>query len=677
MSHVEVVLMNDFKKLFEPAYIGKLELKNRIAMAPMGIVGMATPQGGFSQRAIDYYVERAKGGVGLIITSLCKVENEIERLPPGALPVVTEHPLHFMKTASELTERVHAYGTKIFLQLNVGLGRVANPHLLETHPIAPSPIPNYWDPSITCRELTTEEVETLVRKTIEAAEIAALSGFDGVDIHAVHEGYLLDQFAIALFNRRTDKYGGDLEGRLRFATEIVRGIKKRLGRDFPVSLRYSVKSFIKDWNQGALPGEDFVEKGRDLEEGLEAAKILEKAGYDAFNMDNGSYDAWYWAHPPNYMEYGFNLPFSAKLKEVVSVPVMVAGRINYPDIAEKALEEGKADIVVLGRPLLADPYWPKKAMVGAVEDIRPCVGCHDGCLGRGVELGRGISCAVNPACARERDYEIYPAVKPKRVMIIGGGIAGMEAARVAALRGHHVELYEKNGELGGHLIEASVPDFKKDLRRLLEWYKRQLEKLNVKIYLNTEVTPELIEEKKPDVVILATGSKPIVPKIPGVERENVVTAIDVLLGKKEVGENVVVVGGGLVGCETALWLAKQGKRVTIVEMLKELMSAGAYVSHANKKMLIDLLKFHKVKIMTNTALLEITDEGAVVIDRNSLKKTTIPADTVVLAMGLCPNRELYQTIQDKVAEVYLIGDARKPLNIMNAVWDAYEVSRAI
>jgi 2-enoate reductase len=278
--------------------------------------------------------------------------------------------------------------------------------MLIDRPIAPSAIPNYWDPTVTCRELTTEEVESLVKKAGESAEIAAASGFDGVEIHAVHEGYLLDQFTIELFNRRKDKYGGNLEGRLNFPIEIVKEIKKRVGRSFPVSLRYSIKSYIKDWNQGGLPDEKFEERGRDIEEGLKVAKILEKAGYDAFDADGGSYDAWYWAHPPVYQKHGCYLPLTEKLKEVVSVPVLVAGRLDIPDLAKKVLNDGKAaDMIVIGRGLLADPYWPKKVLRGETKRIRPCIGCQDGCLGR-IFIGRPLSCAVNPACGREDEYGI-------------------------------------------------------------------------------------------------------------------------------------------------------------------------------------------------------------------------------------------------------------------------------
>ncbi|MDK2992513.1 MAG: 2-enoate reductase [Clostridiales bacterium] len=668
--------MDTFEKLFEPIKVGNVEIKNRIAMAPMGILGLSTERGGFSKRAQDYYVARAKGGTGLIITGVAKIENEIEKFHEGSVPCPTMDPGHFMSTCGETVERVHAYGTKIFLQLGIGFGRVAAPQMLIGQPVAPSAIPNYWNPSVTCRELTTTEVETLVKMAAESAAIAKMAGFDGVEIHAVHEGYLLDQFTIAMFNRRTDKYGGDLMGRLRFPIEIVKAIKKVNGEQFPVALRFSIKSYIKDWNQGGLDGEDFVEKGRDIQEGLTIAPILEKAGYDAFDADAGSYDAWYWAHPPIYQKHGLYLPLTEQLKKVVNAPLIIAGRIDIPELAEKTLEEGKAaDMINIGRGLLADPDWSNKVLDGRPEDIRPCIGCHDGCLGRGFQ-GKPLSCAVNPACGREDEYSIGHADMVRDVMVIGGGVAGMEAARVATLRGHKVTLYEKTDELGGHVIEGSVDEFKEDNARLIEWYKTQIKKLGIDVKLNTEVKPDDVKNSKADVVIVATGSIPVMPNVPGIGNSNVATATDVLLKKKLVGQDVVVIGGGLVGCETALSLAMDGKNVTIVEMLPELMSAGIPVPHANRIMVLDMLKFHNVKVILNSSLQEVKDGAIDVIDKN-FKRNTIPADTVVISIGLKPDSKLYNDIVGKIPNVYAIGDASSARNIMAAIWDAYELARSI
>lgn len=665
----------DTALLFQPLRIGNVEIKNRISMSPMDIYGLSTSDGGFSERAIDYYVERAKGGVGLIITGLVKVENEIEHFYLPSDPCATHKPFHFIATASELTERIHAYGAKIFLQLTAGFGRVGSPSYIAGQPVAPSAVPNYWEPEVTCRELTTQEVETIVKKFGEAAKIAVKCGFDGVEIHALHEGYLLDQFAVAFFNKRTDKYGGDLKARLTFTIEILKEIKRCAGKDFPVQMRLSLKSFIKDWGQGGLPGEEFLERGRDLEEGLEVARILEQAGYDSLNADVGSYEGWYWPHPPGYQEHGCYLPYTTKLKQTVKIPVLVAGRLELPEIAVKALAEEGADVVSLGRGLLADPYWPNKVLQSKTENVRPCLGCYDGCLNR-EDLYKPLCCAVNPATGRERQFEIQVAPKQNKVLIAGGGIAGLEAARVAATRGHQVTLYEKTTELGGHILEASVPSFKKDEIRLLQWYKNQLTELQVKIHKEQAVTPELIQAENPDVVFVATGSKPIKLMIPGIDRENVTTATDLLLGNHQAGSSVAIVGGGLVGCETALWLAQADKKVIIIESAQELMSSGQPVFHSKKKMLLDLLRLYQVEILTNSGVVEILDQGIVVMDKQ-FHRNTVTVDTVVLAIGFAAENELYRQLSGKVPEIYAIGDAQAPRNIMHAIWSANEVARNI
>lgn len=661
-----------FKKLFEPITIGKVEIKNRISMAPMGAFGLCFEDGAYNQRAIDYYVERAKGGTGLIITSITKVENEIDKTVMPAFPCVTINPIHFLETSAEMTERVHAYGSKIFLQLTLGFGRSGASALMAAPPVSASAIPNYWDPNITCRALTTKEVETLVQRCAQSAQIAQKAGYDGVEIHAVHEGYLLDQFTLAIFNHRTDKYGGDLRGRLQFPIEIVQAIKNACGEDFPVGLRYSVKSAIKDWRQGGLPDENYEEKGRSLEEGLKAAQILEDAGYDELNTDVGTYDAWYWSHPPIYQKHGLYLPYTEKLKKAVHIPVIVAGKLDIPDLAEQALEEGQADMIGLGRALLTDSDWPKKVIKGDIEDIRPCIGCHAGCLGRAFE-GKPLSCAVNPACGRERLYQMVPAQTLKKILIAGGGIAGMEVARVATLRGHKVSLYEKTGELGGHVIPGSKPDFKLDDRRLLDWYKNQMSELKIDVHMNSEVTEDQIEAEKPDAVVVATGSHDKSIPVPGIDKPQVKTATDILNDISKAGKQVVVIGGGLVGCETALFMAKAHKDVTVVEMLDDiLLSSGSPIPHMNRIMLIDLLKFYHVKTITKNSLLEVKD-GSVMIISKQFRKMELPCDTVVTATGYRKDNELYQKLNGKAAELYVVGDANKADNIMHAIWTAYEI----
>lgn len=658
--------------LFEPMKIGKLEIKNKIAMAPMGAFGLVDNESCFNQRAVDYYVERAKGGTGLIITSVTKVENELDKVKPGVIPIASTNPARFAMMSAEMTERCHAYGAKIFLQLSLGFGRSGAPALLDAPPVSASAIPNYWDPTVSCRELTTKEVEWMVKKTGEAAALAKHAGFDGVEIHAVHEGYLLDQFTLSIFNRRTDKYGGDLKGRFTLPCEIVKEVKKAAGKDFPVILRYSVKSYIKDWREGGLPDEEYQEKGRDIQEGLEAAKILQEAGYDAFDADAGTYDAWYWAHPPVYHKHGCYLELAEELKKVATIPVIVAGKLDIPEMAEKALTNKQADMISLGRGLLTDAYWPKKIMAEKEKDIRPCIGCHLGCIGRGFE-GKPLSCAVNPEAGRESFYKITPATVSKNVMVVGGGPAGMEVARVCKLRGHNVTLYESTDELGGHFIAASMPDFKYDDKRLIEWYRHEMKELKIDIHFHTTVTEELINQKQSDVVIIATGAKEKKLKVPGIDKTDVATAVELLNGTKQAAQNVLMVGGGLVGCETALYLAQQGKNVTIVEAMDDLMSAGHPVPYMNKIMLVDLLEKHSVRVITSNALLEVKDNEVVLIDKD-FRKQSLSADTIAIAVGFDSNRELYDKIRSKVVDLYRIGDAAVASNIMNAIWSAYEVA---
>ena len=661
-----------YAKLFEPVKIGSLKIKNRFAMAPMGPLGLADAEGGFNQRGIEYYTARARGGTGLIITGVTFVENKVEEHGMPNCPCSTYNPVQFIRTAREMTERIHAYDAKVFLQMSGGFGRVTIPtNLGEFPPVAPSPIQHRWLDK-TCRELTVDEIHYIVKKFGDGAYNAKRAGFDGVQIHAVHEGYLIDQFAISFFNHRTDEYGGSLENRLRFAREIVDEIKKRCGKDFPVTLRYSVKSFIKDWREGALPGEEFEEKGRDIPEGIEAAKLLVSYGYDALDVDVGCYDAWWWNHPPMYQKKGLYIPYAKMVKEAVDVPVICAGRMDNPDMALDAVNDGACDIISLGRPLLADPDYANKLRSGKTADIRPCLSCHEGCMGR-IQEYSALNCAVNPAACRETEAALHPALKKKNILIAGGGVAGCEAARVLALRGHKPVIYEKSSKLGGNLIPGGAPDFKEDDLALVAWYENTLKELNVEVKYNTEVTPEIVKNSGADAVIVATGSTPKIFNLG--DSSKVFTAADVLTEKVNPGNDVVIVGGGLVGCELALHLAQAGKNTTIVEVQDKLLALNGPLCHANSDMLKQLIPYNNVKVLTSSKVIETTENGVLVDVKGT--KEDIKADSIVLAVGYNPVNSLYNELKYEVSDLYLIGDARNVANIMYAIWDAYEVAANI
>lgn len=661
-----------YSKLFSPIKIGSITIKNRFAMAPMGPLGLADANGGWNQRGIDYYVERAKGGTGLIITGVTFFDQVVEKQDPSTVPNPLYKPVNFVKTSREMTERIHAYGSKIFLQLSGGFGRVTIPtNVGDIPPIAPSAIPHRWLDK-TCRAITVDEIHAIVKQFGEAAFHAKRAGFDGVQIHAVHEGYLIDQFAISMFNQRTDEYGGSLENRLRFAKEIVEEIKKTCGDDFPVTLRFSVKSMIKDWRVGALPGEDFEEKGRDTEEGLKAAKLLESYGYDALDTDVGTYDAWWWNHPPMYQKKGLYREYCKMVKEVVDIPVFCAGRMDNPDMALEAIENGECDVIDLGRPLLADPDYCNKLRCGKITQIRPCISCHEGCMGRVASYSL-LNCAVNPQAARERVNAYEPILKKKKVLIVGGGVAGCEAARVLAIRGHQPVVYEKGSRLGGNLIPGGAPYFKEDDIALADWYTNELNRLGVHVHLNTELNEEEIKAMDYDTVILATGSKPKVFSLG--DDSHTYTAEQVLLKQKDAGKKTVVVGGGLVGCETALWLAQNGIHVTIVEALDKVMAVNGPLCAANKEMLEALLPFNGVEIITGAKVTEFAN-GEVKVDTKEGSKT-IMSDSVILSVGYKEENTLYNNLQFDIPDLYLLGDAKKVSNIMYAIWDAFEVANHI
>ena len=657
--------MEKYHHSFQPITIGKVEVKNRYFMAPMGGVGQSGPQCEFSERAAVYYIERARGGVGAIFTGVAFSDVKIDPIIPGKNVNPLYAPSKFMETATPMCERVHAYGSKIFMQLSLGTGRNGG---LATASEAPA----FWDPQTTCRALSVDEIKLKIDQEAQAALIAKNSGFDGVEVHAIHEGYLLDQFAMSYMNKREDEYGGSLENRMRFAIETCRAIKDACGQDFPVTVRLGLKTYIKGFNQASYDGEGEV--GRSLEEGLTIAKLLADNGVDALSVDTGVYDSFYYVHPPMYQPKGLNLELAAKAKEVVRIPILTAGRIDEPEIAEEAIKNGQTDGIVIGRALLADAEFCNKAKRGEEEAIRPCLSCHVGCVGR-IFVGKPMGCAVNPTVLREREMDITPALAQKNVMVVGGGIAGMEAARVAKARGHTVALYEKSGQMGGNLLAAGGPDFKVDDRHLIAWYKRELKQLGVPVKLNMAVSAEMAMSENADVILLATGAVPIMPAIPGIDHDKSVSCVDALTAKKELGQRVVVIGGGLVGCELALDQAKKGKSVVIVEALPQILASGNPVPVPNAMMLKDMLAEHHVEIRTGWRITAVDDNGACI--SNGDKTETIPADSVAFAIGFRSERKLYQELASTGKVVVELGDGKQVANILAAVWDAYEVARFI
>ena len=644
-----------------------MEIRNRFAMAPMAM-GQLDDHWAYKQESIDHFTERARGGTGLIITGANFIENRIEKHRKASFPCPLEDPQSYMTQLKKMSDNIHAYNSKLFVQLTAGLGRSAIPAMiLDNTFVAPSATTNRWDPSIQHRALTTEEIYELIKDFATCAMLAKMGGADGIEVHAVHEGYLLDNFTMEYFNQREDEFGGDLMGRLRFPLAILQAVKQACGKDFPVILRFSLKSFIRAERHGILPGESYPELGRDIEEGLQFAKILTEAGYDALNVDAGSYDAWYWAHPPFFQDRGLYLPFAEKVKKVVKVPVLTAGRMGYPQLAADALQEGKCDMVVLGRPLLADPEFVNKMRQGNIQDIRPCLSCHDGCFNRAHSM-RLMSCAVNPQCNREKEAAFCKAEHTKSCLVIGGGPAGMEAARVLALRGHTVTLVEKEKQLGGMYRWASVPEFKDDGKLLISWYEHQMERLKVQVELNSDVQAQDPRIEAADVVICATGSHAFLPPIKGIEYG--VTAVDVLKGAVTAKKEATIIGGGLVGCELAIWLSQHGKSVRIIEMADTLMSTGA-PADMNKQMILELLEHHQVEIRLQTKLQEIREHEIVVETQGAIQE--LASDCTILALGYRSNRSLYDQILLKAKDIYNIGDSSHPKDIIEGIWDAYEL----
>jgi 2,4-dienoyl-CoA reductase-like NADH-dependent reductase (Old Yellow Enzyme family)/thioredoxin reductase len=673
-----------YPHLFSEGRFGRLTLRNRIIMAPMG-TGFATPDGRVTDRHLHYYAERALGGVGMVITEVVGVEGDIDPTPAGNL-LRLDSDLQ-IAGFSDLARVIHDHGAAACIQLTPGFGRQG-----QAPPgralVSSSDIPSFTDPKTTARGLSREEIARLVQAFGEAARRAASAGFDAIEIHG-HTGYLVDQFLSPLWNTRTDEYGGSLDNRVRFAVELIRSVRERLGPDFPVSFRFSADLKV--------PGD------RPLEEARAIGCRLVEAGATALHVDAGCYEAMPWIFPPLYFGRGPLVTLAAAVKEVVDVPVIAVGNIFEPALADQVLADGQCDFVASGRGLIADPEWPRKALEGREDELRRCIMCNEYCVGN-LLAGKPLGCVVNPRAGREKYYEVRRAETPRRVVVVGGGAAGMQAACTAAERGHTVVLFERSDRLGGQLLLASAPAFKRPLTYPLEYLRTRLEKLGVEVRLRTEATPQRIARESPDAVIVATGARPAGAAVPGADKRHVVSAWDIhrprpgleksarfaaALGALGLGargdgltggegeaegrpapvegDRVVVAGGGLVGCETALDLARHGKQVTVVETLPE---AAGDLNPVNRTALLGLLAEAGVTVLTGHRITAVVDEGLKVAGPDG-RERLVEADTVVLALGSEPEDELARELRREYARFFVVGDCAEPRRLGEAIHEGF------
>nr|MDO8082863.1 NAD(P)/FAD-dependent oxidoreductase [Candidatus Freyarchaeota archaeon] len=637
-------------KLFESVNIGNMELRNRLVMPPMG-TNFAAEDGSVTQRSIDYYRERARGGVGFVIVEGAYV-HPLGKGSNFQMSLTNDDKIPGLR---KLAKAIQAEGAKVAIQL-FHAGRQASSMILGTQPVSASNVPCQLVRE-TPRSLKIGEIKETIDAFGEAAGRVEDAGFDAVEIHAAH-GYLINQFLSPLTNLRRDRYGVDFEGRSRFLLEIIQKIGEVVGEEFPIICR--------------MNGNDYFEGGITLPEAKRIAEMVEEEGVDAIHVSGGIYDSENGeATAPMWIPRGFMVPLAQGIKKVVNIPVIAVGRINDVKLAEEIVKKGQADLVSMGRALITDPELPRKAMENRLEEIRPCIACNEGCLNNLLFL-KPVTCILNAAVGREEEFRIQSAKKPKKVLVIGGGVGGMEFARVAALRGHQVSLYEKSNELGGQVLLSSVPSYKYELKRIVPYFEHELERLGVDVHLEEEISASMIDDLAPDVVCIATGSSTVLPKIPGIDGDNVVLATDVLAGKAEAGKTVVILGGGEIGLETGYHLAEKGKKVTILEQMKRVATAmiptfNYYVRH----------KFMGFggKIITLAKVVEVTQEGAVYEKEG--QRVLEKADTVVVALGTVPNVGLLESSGEKVREIYAVGDAVKPGRIMEAVHSASEIGRKI
>lgn len=640
--------MTLLKYMSAPLQLGPVEIKNHFIVSPM-VMNCCNEDGTTTEKWIAYHEEKAKGGWGLIITEDVAVD------PTGRtyqfLPGLWAD--YQIESHKRLTERVHAAGAKIFAQIFHG-GRQTQQWITGQQVWAPSPIPCPVKKEMP-HEMTTQEVDDMIEKFGDAAYRAKFAGYDGVQIHGGH-GYLITEFASSYSNKRIDKYGGNFMNRMRFPVEIVKNIKAKCGDDFPIDYKIS--------------GEEQVEGGTNIEDTKAMAMVLEEAGVTSLNVSVGVYESWYMQVPPSVMGHGWLTKYSSEIKKVVNIPVTTVGRINNPLVAEAIIKSGKADACYMGRASLADPHMPNKAMAGHFEDIIQCIACLQGCSGQidAVPAKHG-GCTLNPRTVMEDEWKIEDAPVKKRVFVIGAGPAGCEAAIVMAQRGHDVTVYDRNDRIGGMYRIAAIPPWKGEIIDFIRWQATQMEKLGVKVVLNTDVTKDMIANMKPDAVVVATGYHQFVPPFPGKDRDFVIASNDVLDGKADVQGKIAVIGGGLVGAETANYLATHNDDVTIIEMLPEI--AGEEPG-SMRKFLMESYEEHHVDIHVNTAVQTINEDKTITVKVGGERKLLGPFDYVLTAVGLHGNTELKGVLEDIVPEVKYVGGALQRGNALDAIREGYK-----
>lgn len=636
------------KNLFSPITIKGKTMKNRLAVAPM-VTNYCNEDGTCTEMFSAYHETKAKGGFGMIITEDFAVRPRGKGFKhlPG---LWNDEQIPGFK---EFTKRIHKHDTVLIAQI-YHAGRQSSKMVLGEAPQAPSAIPCPFSPDMP-EELSIEEIKKIITEFGDCALRAEKAGFDGIEVHGAH-GYLISQFMSSYTNKRTDEYGGSLQNRIRFAVEVVKDIRSKVSNEFIVGYRISA--------------DEYVTGGRNIGDTMTIVPYLEEAGIDYIHVSAGVYRSFDDIIPSQYRGHSWNTNAAVEVKKITKLPVISVGRINDPRLAETIIASGKSDIVAMGRQSLTDPETPNKAKEGRFDEIRSCIACHHGCV-KNLLNNVPIQCILNPTLGRESEVSLEKTAAPKNIMVIGSGPAGLEAAITAASRGHRVKVFEKNRWAGGQFRIGAVPPGKGEMINYINWQLNELEKLNVPVLMETEVTPELVKKEKPDVVFAATGAEPIIPNIPGADRPNVVTAHDVLSGKVNTGNSVVVVGGGCVGAETANQLANYLKGVTIIEMLDAI--AGDEIVVPRWDLLEDLDR-NKVRICTKTTVDEITDAGVKV---SGAVNEVIPCDTVVLAVGAKPVLGLADALKKEGYDVRVIGDAAKVGLGGEAIMEGFEVGRTI